>query len=297
VPDDYLQDGYIANRAIEIMEEVKGKPFFLAVGFLKPHLPFVAPKKYWDLYDPTKIKLPENRKPPEGAPEYAPPPWGELRAYHGMPKAPAPVPDETARQLIHGYYASVSYMDAQVGRLLDALDRLKLTDNTVIILWGDHGWQLGEYGTWCKHSNYETSTRSALVMSRPGQKAAGKKTDALVEFVDIYPTLADVCGLPKPDGVEGVSFAPLLDDPMKSWKSAAFSQYPRGKRMGYAMRTNRYRLVAWLGPGKGEKEYELYDHRSDPGETVNVAGRPENAALLKELTAQLHAGWQAAVPK
>jgi arylsulfatase A-like enzyme len=297
VADDYLNDGAIANRAIEILEEVKDKPFFLAVGFLKPHLPFVAPKVYWDLYDPAKIKLPENKKPPEGAPAYAPPPWGELRAYHGMPKAPNPVPDETARQLIHGYYASVSYMDAQVGKVLAALDRLKLADNTVIILWGDHGWQLGEYGAWCKHSNYETSTRAALVMSRPGQKGAGKKTNALVEFVDIYPSLAELCGLPKPDGAEGMSFAPLLDDPTKSWKSAAFSQYPRGKRMGYAMRTDRYRLVEWVGPGEAEKEYELYDHRSDPGETVNVASRPENATVLKELTAQLHAGWKAATPK
>jgi arylsulfatase A-like enzyme len=218
-----------------------------------------------------------------------------------MPKDNAPFTNDQARQLIHGYYAAVSYMDAQVGRLLDELDRLQLAHKTVVILWGDHGWQLGEHGLWCKHTNYETSTRAALVLSVPGQQSAGRKTDALVEYVDIYPTLVDVCGLPLPSGLEGTSFKPLLDDPRRPWKKAAFSQYPRnvagrGRGMGYTIRTDRYRLVEWSVPGKDFRAYELYDHRADPGENVNLAQRPEHAATIKELAAALQAGWRAALP-
>jgi arylsulfatase A-like enzyme len=301
VPDAALPDGAVAERALAVLREVKDKPFFLAVGFLKPHLPFVAPRKYWDLYKPEQIKLADNPSPPKDAPAYALHNSGELRNYHGMPKDNAPFTNDQARQLIHGYYAAVSYMDAQVGRLLDELDRLQLAHKTVVILWGDHGWQLGEHGLWCKHTNYETSTRAALVLSVPGQQSAGRKTDALVEYVDIYPTLVDVCGLPLPSGLEGTSFKPLLDDPRRPWKKAAFSQYPRnvagrGRGMGYTIRTDRYRLVEWSVPGKDFRAYELYDHRADPGENVNLAQRPEHAATIKELAAALQAGWRAALP-
>jgi arylsulfatase A-like enzyme len=301
VADDALADGRIAARAIEVLRDVKDKPFFLAVGFLKPHLPFVAPKRYWDLYDPSAIPLAPNQDPPKGAPAYASNNAGELRGYQGMPKQ-GPIPEAEQRKLKHGYYACVSYMDAQVGKLLAVLDELKLRDNTVVILWGDHGWQLGEHGTWAKHTAWEDATRSPLVISVPGQKSAGKKSDALVEFVDIFPTLADVCRLPAPAGVEGTSFRPLLDDPGRGWKSAAFSVWPKniprqGRGMGRAIRTDRYRLVEWRAEGKEPAAYELYDHRTDPREDENLAGRSEHRAIVEALTKQLNAGWKAARPK
>ena len=303
VADDYLNDGWTANRAIEILKQRKGQkdPFFLAVGFAKPHLPFVAPKKYWDLYNPAKLPVAESAEPPRDAPKFAPQFGGELRVYHDIPKS-GPVPKDTARKLVHGYYAAVSYMDAQLGRVLAALDDQGFADDTVVVLWGDHGWHLGDHGMWCKHTNYETATRAALVVSVPGQKGAGKATDALVEFVDIYPTLAEVCRLPKPDGVEGSSFAPLLDDPKRPWKAAAFSQYPRGGKdtgplMGYAVRTDRYRYVEWRKrDGTGVVARELYDHQTDPDEGRNVAGDPANKGVVEKLANQLAAGWTGNAP-
>ena len=305
VADDYLPDGKLAVRGGELLQElsVKPEPFFLAVGFQKPHLPFVAPKKYWDLHDPATLPVPADAKPPKGAPAFAPQLGGELRQYHGVPKA-GPLPADLARHLVHGYYASVSYTDAQVGKLLAELDRLKLRDNTAVILWGDHGWHLGDHGIWCKHTNYEKATRSALLMSVPGQKAPGAKTDALVEFVDVYPTLAAVCGLPVPAGVEGHSFAPLLDDPKRAWKPAAFSQYPRGGGkggvepvMGYAVRTDRHRLVEWRPrTGGAVVARELYDHAADPNEDVNVADRAESAPVVERLGKLLAGGWRANGP-
>jgi iduronate 2-sulfatase len=182
---------------------------------------------------------------------------------------------------------------------LNELDKLGLRENTVVVFWGDHGWHLGEHGSWCKHTNFEVATRPALLISTPGQKSAGRKTDALVEFVDIYPTLVELCGLPLPDGLEGTSFKPLLDNPNRTWKKAAFSQYPRrvpgvGGVMGYTMRTDRFRLTQWQNAERTFTEYELYDHQSDPGENVNVAKKPEYAERMKELTAMLEAGWKAA---
>ncbi len=303
VGDDDLKDGLAAKRAIEILKTCKGKdqPFFLAVGFARPHLPFVAPKKYWDLYDVEKLPHATNANPPKDAPKLAPQFGGELRQYHNIPKN-GPVPKEMARNLVHGYYASVSYMDAQVGRLLDALQEMGLADDTIVILWGDHGWHLGDHGIWCKHTNYELATRSALVISAPGQKAPGQKCSGLVEFVDIYPTLAELCGLPNPKGVEGISFAPLLDDAKTPWKTAAFSQYPRstketGPLMGYTIRTEHYRYVEWRKRTGGEVvARELYDHRKDPAEDVNIAGVAENRAIVAQLAKQLSAGWKGSLP-
>ena len=299
VDDSTLNDGWTADRAIEILKERKGKaePFFLAVGFVKPHLPFVAPKKYWDLYDPATLPLASVTEPPKDAPAFAPSVWGELRSYQGIPKSGA-VPQATAVKLIHGYYAAVSYMDAQLGRVLEALRDQGLAENTVVILWGDHGWHLGDHGMWCKHSNYEQATRAALLMSVPGQKTKGKQCDRLVEFVDIYPTLAEVCRLPKPQGVEGYSFAPLLEDPAKSWKAAAFSQYPRGSKetgplMGYAVRTDRYRYVEWRKKGAAEVvARELYDYQTDANEEANHAADPANKNLIEELAATISRGWR-----
>jgi iduronate 2-sulfatase len=294
VPDNALADGQTADRAIEVLNEVKGKPFFLAVGFVKPHLPFVAPKKYFDLYPLERFRVPD-MQPPKDVPPVALTTWGELRQYEGMPKS-GPMPDAHARELIRAYYAAASYADAQIGRVLDQLDRLDLREKTVVVLWGDHGWQLGEHGLWCKHTNFELAARAPLIVSAPGRKA-GVKTDALVEFVDIYPTLAELCGVPLPEGLEGTSMVPLLDAPDRSWKRAAFSQYPRGKVMGHSMRTDRYRYTEWREPDGSVQAAELYDHHNDPGERVNVAGLPENRQIVAELAARMRSGWTSARPE
>jgi arylsulfatase A-like enzyme len=306
VPDDTFQDGKVADLAVATLRDLsqRKEPFFLAVGFIRPHLPFVAPKKYWDLYDPAKIQLAPNKFRPKDAPEYSILPGGELRNYHGIPEGS--IPDDLARQLKHGYYAAISYMDAQVGKLLDTLDQLGLAKNTIVILWGDHGWKLGEHDAWCKHSTVENDTNGALLLSVPGMKNAGARTNGLVEFVDVYPTLADLAGLPLPSHLEGVSFKPLLDNPQRLWKQAAFSQYPRpagksgsGPLMGYSMRTERYRFTVWVGRDDHSKidAVELYDHATDPQENTNIAKLPVHAALVERLMVQWRAGWQGARPR
>jgi iduronate 2-sulfatase len=304
VPDNTFHDGELADMAVAALRDIakKNQPFWLGVGFIRPHLPFVSPKKYWDLYDPAKIELAANPFPPKNAPGYAVTSGGELRTYRGTP-ASGPVPDDLARQLKHGYYAAISYMDAQVGRVLDDLERLGLAENTIVILWGDHGWKLGEHGSWCKHSNVENDTNAPLLISVPGMKSAGARTDALVEFVDIYPSLAELCGLPLPSHLEGTSFAPLITDPQRAWKTAAFSQYPReedGKKlMGYSMRTDRYRFTRWVHRDDQTKvdAVELYDHQTDPRENVNIANDPKHAELVKSLTEQGLKGWRGAKPQ
>ena len=298
VPDEFYRDGMVADLAVKTLRELKKKqePFFFAVGFAKPHLPFVSPKKYWDLYDPATIPMAPNPYRPKDAPEFALTNSGELRNYPGMP-ADGPVPPALARTLKHGYYAAVSYTDAQIGKVLDELDRQGLRQNTVIVLWGDHGWKLGEHGEWCKHSNVENDTNAPLLLSAPGMKAAGKHSRALVEFVDIYPTLAELAGLPLPAHLEGLSFKPLLDDPARPWKPAAFSQYPRGqKRMGYSMRTDRYRFTVWVDRNDHSRieAVELYDHQTDPQENTNIARLPEHTKLVDQLMAQWRGGWRAA---
>jgi iduronate 2-sulfatase len=305
VPDNTFQDGKVADLAVATLRDLskKPEPFFLAVGFIKPHLPFVSPKKYWDLYDPAKIQLAPNKFRPVDAPDYAILPGGELRNYHGIPVGS--IPDDLARQLKHGYYAAISYTDAQVGKVLAELDRLDLRKNTIVILWGDHGWKLGEHDAWCKHSNCENDTNAPLILSVPGMKNAGAKTNSIVEYVDIYPTLTELAGLPLPKHLEGLSFKPLLDDPTRPWKQAAFSQYPRaggktgaGQLMGYAMRTERYRFTVWVGRNDHTKvdAIELYDHANDPQENYNLAKKPENAALVDQLMAQWRKGWRGALP-
>lgn len=303
VADEALIDGQIATRAVRALGELKGRPFFLAVGFHRPHLPFVAPKRYWDLYDAAQVPLAPNPRPPEGAPDFATNDASELRRYQGIPKQGPPVDDARARELIHGYLACVSYVDAQIGRVLAELERLGLQERTIVMLWGDHGYQLGEHGTWNKRTNWEIATRVPLMVAAPGAKARGAKSRALVELVDLYPTLAGLCGLPLPEKLEGTSFAPLLDDPLLPWKRAAFSFYTKkvpglGDTAvhGRAMRTDTHRLVEWTGARLAAPVYELYDHRSDPQENVNLAARPESRELLERLKAQLAAGWAAARP-
>ena len=303
VPDNTYTDGKVADLAIKTLQDIgkKSQPFFLAVGFVKPHLPWVSPKKYWDLYDPAKIDLAPNPFAAKDAPDYAVNPNdGEIRAYKGVP-ATGPMPPELAHKLKQAYFAGVSFSDAQIGKVLAELDRLGLRSNTIVVLWGDHGWKLGEHNAWGKHSNVENDVNAPLILSAPGMKNAGTHTDALVEFVDIYPTLSELAGLPLPGHLEGTSLKPLLDDPKRPWKSAAFSQYPRSQKgglMGYTMRTDRYRLTVWVSRNDHSKvdATELYDHQVDPQENVNIAKDPANAELLKKLMEQWKQGWQGAKP-
>ncbi len=298
IPDNHYPDGMVADKAIEELRRLRDQPFFLAAGFVKPHLPFNAPKKYWDLYDPASIELPSQRHWPTNSPDIARMDWGELRAYAGIPSE-GPVSDDLARTLIRGYYACISYMDAQVGRVMDELDVLGLADNTAIVLWGDHGWKLNDYGAWCKHTNFEIDTRVPMILADPDHRsAAGEGTEALSEFVDIYPTLAELCGLPVPDHCEGSSMVPLLDDPGRRWKEAAFSQYPRQNQeyMGYSMRTGRHRYTEWIHQDSGEiTARELYDHSDGPIATANLAGDPAHGATLERLSKLLDKGqgWRA----
>lgn len=286
VSDEAYADGVIAKRAIADLRRLKSKdqPFFLAVGFFKPHLPFIAPKKYWDLYDPKEIHLPENYHVPKDAPKESIHSFGELRAYAGIP-AKGPVSDETARKLIHGYYACVSYTDAQIGKLLNELDRLGLADNTIVVLWGDHGWNLGEHTLWCKHSCFETSMHAPLIVKAPGIEG-GKKTAGLTEFIDIYPSLCELTGLPLPRHLQGRSFVPLMNAPDQTWKTTAIGRY----RNGDTVRTNQYRFTEYSGAKGRPLARMLYDHKKDPGENQNVSERKENKAVVDSLQNLLHEG-------
>lgn len=296
VPDHAHADGQIADEAIKRLRAAKEKPdtpLFLAVGFLKPHLPFSAPKKYWDLYRRDRFALPATSEPPAGAPTYAPTNWGELRNYSDIPPT-GPLSPEQQRELIHGYHAAVSFMDAQLGRVLDELERLGLAENTIVVLWGDHGWHLGDHGQWCKHTNYEEATRIPLIIRAPRITKPGTRTPALVETVDLYPTLAEIAGLPPAArALDGRSFAATLRDPAAPTKEAIFHAYPRhrpgdGPIVGRAVRTERHRLVEWKKPGADPStaELELYDYVADPLETKNqAAALPEVAARLRSFLA------------
>jgi len=293
VPDETYIDGVVCNAALDALRTIQ-RPFFLAVGLRKPHLPFCAPKKYWDLYQRDQIPAPVTREHPHGAPEIAVRSWRELEGYTDIPKD-AQMSAAKVQELRHGYYACVSYVDALVGRLLAELERLGLSDDTVIVLWGDHGYHLGEQGLWTKANNYELSTRVPLLLRVPGVGRTGQETDALVELVDVYPTLVEACALPMPAGLEGQSLMPLLKDPMRPWKSAVFSQYPRmrqghrhrgpGDIMGYAVRTDRFRYVQWQDWNSHEVlARELYDHQTDPYEMHNIAAHPEYSQSLDALS-------------
>jgi arylsulfatase A-like enzyme len=298
VPDNLRFDGAQTDVAIEKLRELKDRsdPFFLAVGYVKPHLPFVAPKKYWDLYDRDTIPLADNDFLPKDSPPMAMNTMYELRDYMDFLDTPAPsegvLSEEHQRLLKHGYYACVSFVDFQIGRLLGELDRLGLRQDTVIILWGDHGWKLGEHRSWCKQTNYEIDTRSPLIICAPQSESKGETSDALVEFLDIFPTLCDLAGLPLPGHLEGKSMKPLLDQPDQPWKEGAFSQFFRRHEdlpyMGHTIRTDRYRYVEWCNLDTGELvAKELYDHRGDPQENVNIADRPENRQIVTRLHRQL----------
>ena len=293
VDDSTLYDGQIADRAVTTLRELNAKqkeqPFFLAVGFLRPHLPFVAPKKYWDMYPADEVKVADNLHPPADAPREGQTRWGHPRTYTDVPNS-GPMPDHLTATLTRGYAACVTYVDAQVGRVLDELYELGLSENTIVVFWGDHGFHLGENDVWGKASNFELSTRAPLIVSAPNQKARGGKSSALVELIDVYPTVAELAGLEPPDVLEGRSLVPLLDDPQIKWKTEAFSQFPMHGAMGRSMRTDRYRFTRWT-KGSSTVATALYDHETDPGENENIAGRPEYAELVKQMNARLDARW------
>ncbi len=278
VTDEAYADGRIAVHAINRMRKLKkesAKPFFMAVGFARPHLPFSVPKLYWDMYDRSKLPLPEYEEHPKGAPAFAVKGRGEMANYKPFPEE-GPVSEEMKRYVIHGYYASVSYVDAQIGRVIDEFERLELDDNTIVVLWGDHGWHLGDHGSWTKHDNYEQANRIPFLFVAPGVAKPGSSTKQLAETVDIYPTLAELAGLPSPDvpqPIDGLSLVPVLRDPQKRVRDHAYHAFPRNNnKVGQAFRTERYRMVRWVDMG-GEEEpiYELYDYKKDPLETVNIA--------------------------
>lgn len=297
VPDNTYPDGQIADEAIRRLRAARerSEPFFLAVGFLKPHLPFCAPKKYWDFYQRDSFRVPELRKPPEGAPPYAPTTWGEVRNYSDIPDT-GPLDDEKARTLIHGYHAAVSFVDAQLGRVIDELDKLRLSTNTIIMLWGDHGWHLGDHGMWSKHTNYEEATHIPLLIVAPGVTKPATRSRALVETVDLYPTLCELAALPQPHNpqpLDGTSLVPVLKESTAKNKDAIFHVFPRNRRsdgaiLGRAVRTERYRLVEWKKPGASPNtaDFELYDYQSDPLETRNLASaQPEVVQQLEAILA------------
>lgn len=285
VGDETYADGQIAQEAVERLARFAkspDEPFFFAVGFLKPHLPFVAPQKYWELYNPNDLPMPQVNAAPRNAPEFAKTTFGELRNYSDMQDL-GEIDRDTTRHLIHGYYAATSYTDAQIGKVIDALDANGLSENTIVVLWGDHGWHLGDHGMWCKHTNYEQAARIPLIVSSPGQPR-GVATEALVETVDLYPTVAELAGLPAPKDLDGVSFASVVRDPANTVHDHVTHVYPRGGRLGRAIRDPRYRMVQWNRIGDRDEDaiIELYDYQNDPLETENVAeDHPQVVAKLQ----------------
>ncbi len=312
LPDSVYYDGAETNRAVERLGDLakRGEPFFFGVGYYRPHLPFNAPKKYWDLYQRDSIPLARNPNVPEDGPIMAISTARELRGYTDFADAPHPFEGRIsladARRLKHGYYASVSYVDAQVGRLLDRLDELGIADNTIVVLWGDHGYKLGEHNGWAKMTNYLIDTHAPLIIRAPGRIPPNLRLGQLVEFVDVYPTLAELAGLPVPSGLQGTSAVPLIADPTRAWKKAIFTQFLRDgiwvapdsiPYMGYSIRTDAYHYVTWIDwRTRKLAAQELYDLKADPDEDRNLAHEPRFAATLSELEAQRLAGWRAAVP-
>jgi arylsulfatase A-like enzyme len=282
VSDNAYPDGLYADKAIELLEQFKDdrKSFFLAVGFLRPHLPLNAPQRYWDLYPEASIELPDWMRMPEGAPRQAAYNWPELRSYVGIPKK-GPLSEAQARTLIRAYLACVSYVDAQIGRVLDALDRLGLAEDTIVVVWGDHGWNLGEHGFWCKHTTFETSMRVPLIFRGPG--VAEGASDALVELVDLYPTLLELTGISMPDHVEGTSLRAQLEDPATPGRDFALGYW----RQADTVKSADARLSVWSGPNGQHKARMLYDHSLDPDETRNVADDPRYRETLELLREQM----------
>lgn len=290
-PDHVYTDGAMTYMSLDILSNLaeNKQPFFFAVGYSLPHLPFNSPKKYWDLYERDSMPLAEFQEHAKNSPEIAYHASHELRSYTDIPPLASfsdqtrniGLPEYKQKELIHGYYAAVSYIDAQIGKLIDHLEALGLAENTIVIIWGDHGWHLGDHDLWCKHTNFEQSARAPLIIAAPRQSPS--KTKSIVEFIDIYPTLAELAGINLPEGLDGMSLVPVINDPEHELKPFAISQFPRSANiMGYSLRTNRYRLTWWIENGWTTKQpfdeslvfaRELYDYKKDPLETENLIGK------------------------
>ena len=282
VPDAAYIDGQTALKSVEDLKQFKanGQPFFLAVGFVKPHLPFNAPKKYWDLYDPNSITLPENATFPKSAPQRANHKWGELRAYIDIPKK-GPVPDPIAKKLIHGYYASVSYVDAQIGVLIKGLTELGLRENTIIVLVGDHGWSLSDHGLWAKHSNFEVALQVPLIISDSSLPKAAH-TNSIAELVDIYPTLCELTAGESPTHLQGSSLVSALEAPGTIFKDVALARWQKGE----TLIVDQLFYTEWQRKDKVVSKM-LYNHETDPNETNNLANDPAYLSTVKALSQQL----------
>lgn len=299
-PDEKYEDGMIAQRAIDQLKEFKksGKPFFLGVGFKKPHLPFCAPQKYWDLYKSNQFDSIPDRQRPVNAPEIAFHNSQELRGYSDIPELGTINPDQE-KTLWQAYYACVSFIDAQLGKIIEQLTELGLAENTIVVLWGDHGYHLGEQELWCKSTNFELDTQIPFIFSVPGENVLkGAKLDALVEAVDIYPTLLDLCNLEKPGELAGSSLKPLFEDPSAEGKEYAFSQFVRPysavnrktySHMGYSVRNRDWRCTVWYKSGTDSVEFrELYNLKEYRIEKKNYSGNLQYAELEAKLTHLLH---------
>lgn len=312
LPDSAYYDGAQTDYAVRRLATLRdaGKPFFFAIGYYRPHLPFNAPKRYWDMYRRESLPLAPNPFVPAGSPGMAVSTNRELRGYADFADAKDPtdghLSDADIRRLTHGYYASISYMDAQVGRLLDQLDALGLASNTIVVLWGDNGFKLGDHNGWAKMTNYNIDTHVPLIIRAPGQITPGLRLSQMAELIDVYPTLTALAGLPVPAHLQGSSAVPLFADPGRPWKRAIFSQFLRNgiwiahdsiPYMGYSMLTSDYHYVAWMNWNtRRYVAWELYDRRADPLENTNLVGRTEHAPLLARLEAERVAGWRQAVP-
>lgn len=296
--DEETPDGMYAARATEYMERAvkAGKPFFVGVGFRRPHSPYSAPRRYFDLYDPQRIPLPSTQ--PSHIRKLLP-------ASLNYEPLTTPLPEDTVRDYLRAYYACVSFVDAQFGMLMRSLDMLKLWENTIVVLFGDHGYHLGDHGgLWHKQSLFEASARVPLIVYAPGRKGMGQRSARLVELVDLYPTLTSLCEEKGPEGLEGTSFVPLLDNPRRSWKQAAFTMVGRSEAPGPApqeilftgktIRTERWRYTEW---DDGKRGAELYDCERDNGELNNLSGQSQYAKIEQQLREQLHKGWRAALPR
>jgi uncharacterized sulfatase len=279
--DEEHTDGKVATEVVKLLEANADKPFFIACGFYKPHTPYVAPAKYFDLYPLEKIQVaigPEAhlKNVPEAALSSAKPwPWFG-------------VTEQQARECKQAYYATISFLDAQLGRVLAAMDRLKLWENTIVVFWSDHGYHLGEHGLWMKQSLFENSARVPMIIVAPGAKGNGTASPRTVEFVDLYPTLADLAGLTPPKQLAGASLKPLLENPNAAWSRPAFTQVWRGSFAGHSVRTERYRYTEW---DHGKAGAQLYDYQTDPQELSNLANDPAHAQVVAELKALLRQNW------
>jgi iduronate 2-sulfatase len=300
-PDSKHNDFQTAEKVIEAIKENKDRPFFIAGGFFKPHLPFVAPKKYWNLYSEEEIKTLTPTDLPNGAADFMYS-WNEISSYGGPDKklfsGDDGIDEKQARKMIRAYYACVSFIDAQVGRVLAALEENGFADKTAVVIWSDHGFHLGDHGRWAKHTQFEQAMRCPLIVRLPGHQTVSGSTAAIVESVDIYPTLCEFAGLETPDFLDGESFLPVVAGQSKG-KAAAFSQIRPVKRkkrnlMAYSVRTKDFRYVEWREPDKANAviSRELYDHQTDPEETISVIDNPKHAESIKMLEQLVRSGYQ-----